>query len=103
MAVIRATVAVLTRRAAELRQGDERHVLHPISQVAIESRQTFSQIFEAVRHLTFGTALIHVGIPALDFCKSDLQADVGFDETGDLREAGAEAPSGIALSRRRNL
>src|SRR5215471_10353502 len=105
MAVIGAPVAVLAHGAAELRHGEDHHVAHALSQIAVESGEALGELGEAKGKLATLVALIGVGVPAAHVGEGDLEADVGLDELGDLLQAVPEPAARIlrAVLRREAL
>ena len=87
MTVIGAAVAVLARRASELRHRQDHDVGHPVAEVGDERGDRPREIVEAIRELARRAALIHVRVPAADVGERDLEPDVRLDQLRDLPQA----------------
>jgi hypothetical protein len=85
--VIGAGVAVLGCRAAELGHRDHDDVGHAIAEVARERRKARAELAQDVLELV---VLVGVMVPSVEIHESDLDADVGLDQTRQLHEPRAE-------------
>src|SRR5207245_10046186 len=84
VAVVRADVAVLADRAAELGHREHHDVAQLLPEVLREGREPLTQLGQARGQLPLARALIDVGVPPRDVRERDLQAQVSLDELLDL-------------------
>ena len=91
MSVVGAAVAVLADRPPEFGHGQDDHVAHAITQVAIERGQGKTELAQPRGQLAFARALIHMRVPAAAIGERDLQPYVGFDQLRDLQQGSAQA------------
>src|SRR5215469_5502111 len=95
MSVIGAAVSVFPRRAAEFGHGHDDRVFPKIAKINPECAQGLRKLAQHIRDLAFGTAFIDVVVPAADVGKSDLDAEIGFDQLRQLLEAVAKSATRI--------
>ena len=86
VAMVRAAVAVLLHRPAELRHRDHDDVRHAIAEVLGERGDARREVVQAVRDLSLRAALVRVVIPIPCFRERDFEAEVAFDDLRDLPE-----------------
>src|SRR4051794_19415370 len=86
VAVIGAARAVLPNGAPKLGHRQNHHIAHTVAEVLIKRRDALTKILQAVGELAARIALIGVRVPAAIVCESDFDADVGFDQLGDLQQ-----------------
>ena len=101
MTVIRPARAVLRHGASELGHGQDHDVLHTVTQVVVQSPDSFAQLTQAARQLPLSPALANVRIPSTQIGKGDLHAHVGFHELGDLAKRSAEVSVRVLGAARR--
>src|SRR5262245_44391353 len=101
--VVRPTIAILPRRAAELRHRENRDVRHAVAEVLHERADRFREIVEPRRQLARRAALIHVCVPSADVGERDLQTNIRFDELRDLTQMLAERRPRILRAVARNI
>ena len=103
MAVIGAAIAILARRAPELRHRDDNGVFAEIAEIDPESGERLREVAQHVCQLPFRRALVDVMVPARNVGERYLHAQVCFDQLRKLAKAFAEAPSGIVGARCRRI
>ena len=82
--MVGAAVAVLPRRAAELRHGQDHDIVHAVAKIAGKMPQGLAEFSKPVGQLAGGAAFVGMGVPAADLGEGDFQPDIGFDQPGDL-------------------
>ena len=95
MAVVGAAIAVFPGGAAELRHGDDDGVFSKIAEIGPKCGDRLREVAEYVGDLSLGAAFVDVVVPAADVGKSDLHAEIGFDQLRELLQAVAETALGI--------
>src|ERR1051325_9519773 len=100
MAVIGATVPILSCSTSELGHGDHHRVLPQISKVDPERRKRLRKISQHIGQLTLCTAFVHVMVPAADIGERDLHSEIGLNKLRQLPQAVAKTSTRIIRSRR---
>ena len=80
VSVIGAAIAIFPCCPAKLRHGHDHRVFAERSKVGPERGDGLREVAQHVGELAFGSAFIHVMVPAADVSESDLHAEIGFDQ-----------------------
>src|SRR5579872_143355 len=95
MAVVGATGAILTHRAAELAHGHEYGLFPEVTDIRPESGDGLRKLTGEVGDLSLRVAFVDVMIPSADVGEGYFDAKVGFDELRNLFQAVTETSTGI--------
>src|SRR5215831_1069319 len=87
MTVIGSLVSVFFHGAPEFRHRDEDDIFHPVAHIANESGEGIPELLQNGVQLP---CFVTVMVPATDIGESRFNADVCFDEAGDLLQALTE-------------
>ena len=95
VAVVGAAVAVLAGGPAELAHRQHHDVGHPVAEVGVERGQRPAEVEQLAGELAERAALVGVRVPAVALDERDLDADVGLDELGDLKQRSTDRRAGV--------
>ena len=92
VAMVGAAGTVFAGRAAELRHGNEGDVFRAVAEVAPKGGDGGGEVAKTVGELAFCTALIVMGVPALDVGESSFNTEIGLEKLGDLAACCCRSP-----------
>src|SRR5256714_10204562 len=90
MAVVRATVAVLTRSAAKLRHRQNHYIIHALAEVCVKRSDGCAEVSQQIAELSLLIAFVDVRVPAADVREGDFQPDARFNQLRSLPQSIAE-------------